>query len=328
MTALLSTLTIPSPSRRGLEPRTRADPRLRPLHHRRHRRRDLDRRAALGGQRRPARRRAGRVGLGGPVRPGRRPALPRGHRLGEVLRRRQQPGDRALRLARRPRRVGRGGDGRARRPGGAPGSRGSRCCRSWTRWRPASWSPRRWAAGATGSTRSSTASRPTCPGGSRSIPAHRVDPATSTDATYHPTFLYECIWNLGAFGLVIWADQRFKLGLRPGDRALRDGLHGRPRLDRVPPRSTASSSTTSTGSGSTCGPRSCCSSPAAAYFVWSSRRHPGREEEVYQPGRGPERPTRARPVRLPGLMGPPASPIDPTDAESEDEPAEDAPPDR
>ena len=29
---------------------------------------------------------------------------------------------------------------------------------------------------------------------------------------FHPTFLYECIWNLGAFGLVIWADHRFKLG--------------------------------------------------------------------------------------------------------------------
>jgi prolipoprotein diacylglyceryl transferase len=30
--------------------------------------------------------------------------------------------------------------------------------------------------------------------------------------TFHPTFLYECIWNLGAFGLVIWADRRFRLG--------------------------------------------------------------------------------------------------------------------
>jgi prolipoprotein diacylglyceryl transferase len=30
--------------------------------------------------------------------------------------------------------------------------------------------------------------------------------------TFHPTFLYECIWNLGAAGLVIWADRRFRLG--------------------------------------------------------------------------------------------------------------------
>ena len=30
--------------------------------------------------------------------------------------------------------------------------------------------------------------------------------------TFHPTFLYECIWDLGVAGLVIWADRRFKLG--------------------------------------------------------------------------------------------------------------------
>ncbi len=32
-------------------------------------------------------------------------------------------------------------------------------------------------------------------------------------ATYHhPTFLYEFIWDLGVFGLLVWADRRFKLG--------------------------------------------------------------------------------------------------------------------
>ncbi len=29
---------------------------------------------------------------------------------------------------------------------------------------------------------------------------------------YHPTFLYELLWNLGVAGVVIWADRRFKLG--------------------------------------------------------------------------------------------------------------------
>ena len=29
---------------------------------------------------------------------------------------------------------------------------------------------------------------------------------------YHPTFLYELIWNLGVAGLVLWADRRFRLG--------------------------------------------------------------------------------------------------------------------
>jgi phosphatidylglycerol---prolipoprotein diacylglyceryl transferase len=30
--------------------------------------------------------------------------------------------------------------------------------------------------------------------------------------TFHPTFLYECIWDLGTAGLVLWADRRFRLG--------------------------------------------------------------------------------------------------------------------
>jgi prolipoprotein diacylglyceryltransferase len=29
---------------------------------------------------------------------------------------------------------------------------------------------------------------------------------------YHPTFLYESIWDLGVAGLVLWADRRFRLG--------------------------------------------------------------------------------------------------------------------
>jgi prolipoprotein diacylglyceryl transferase len=31
-------------------------------------------------------------------------------------------------------------------------------------------------------------------------------------ATFHPTFLYELLWNLAAAALVIWADRRFRLG--------------------------------------------------------------------------------------------------------------------
>ncbi len=41
--------------------------------------------------------------------------------------------------------------------------------------------------------------------------AHR--PAGYADqATYHPTFLYELLWNVGVAALVIWADRRFRLG--------------------------------------------------------------------------------------------------------------------
>ncbi|MFH9818575.1 prolipoprotein diacylglyceryl transferase [Streptomyces sp. NPDC017230] len=38
-------------------------------------------------------------------------------------------------------------------------------------------------------------------------------PASSPHvATYHSTFLYESLWNIGVALLVIWADRRFKLG--------------------------------------------------------------------------------------------------------------------
>ncbi len=31
-------------------------------------------------------------------------------------------------------------------------------------------------------------------------------------ATFHPTFLYELLWNLGVAGVLIWADRKWKLG--------------------------------------------------------------------------------------------------------------------
>jgi prolipoprotein diacylglyceryl transferase len=34
---------------------------------------------------------------------------------------------------------------------------------------------------------------------------------TGLPGTYHPTFLYEALWDLGVAGLVIWADRRWKL---------------------------------------------------------------------------------------------------------------------
>jgi prolipoprotein diacylglyceryl transferase len=42
-------------------------------------------------------------------------------------------------------------------------------------------------------------------------PAHRPD-GFADFGTFHPTFLYEAIWNLGVIALVILIDRRFKLG--------------------------------------------------------------------------------------------------------------------
>jgi prolipoprotein diacylglyceryl transferase len=44
------------------------------------------------------------------------------------------------------------------------------------------------------------------------IDAEHRPAATIEQATYHPTFLYESLWDLGVAGLVIWADRRFRLG--------------------------------------------------------------------------------------------------------------------
>jgi prolipoprotein diacylglyceryl transferase len=41
--------------------------------------------------------------------------------------------------------------------------------------------------------------------------AHRP-PGYLDSSTFHPTFLYESVWNLAAFVVLIWADRRFRLG--------------------------------------------------------------------------------------------------------------------
>ncbi len=50
----------------------------------------------------------------------------------------------------------------------------------------------------------------TLPWGLEIDPAHRGN--LQQYETFHPTFLYESLWDLGVAGLVIWADRRFRLG--------------------------------------------------------------------------------------------------------------------
>lgn len=105
-------------------------------------------------------------------------------------------------------------------------------------------------------------------------------------ATFHPTFLYESLWNLAAFALVVWADRRFRLG------------HGRVvalyvmaytagrgwieylRIDTVQMDDVF-------GLRLNVWTSIVMFALAAAYFAWSARRRPGREETVYAEGRGP-----------------------------------------
>ncbi|NJN19629.1 MAG: prolipoprotein diacylglyceryl transferase [Oscillochloris sp.] len=72
--------------------------------------------------------------------------------------------------------------------------------------------------------------------GLRIDPEYRVEPFTDLqrypiDTLFHPTFLYESLWNLAGFGLLLWLDRYFGVGapdsqrkLRPGDLLLLYGI--------------------------------------------------------------------------------------------------------
>lgn len=51
----------------------------------------------------------------------------------------------------------------------------------------------------------------TLPWGLEIDAAHRV-PGYENYATFHPTFLYESVWDLATAGVLLWADKRFRLG--------------------------------------------------------------------------------------------------------------------
>ena len=82
--------------------------------------------------------------------------------------------------------------------------------RRWRRRRRRCRWPRPSGAGATGSTRSCTAGRPTCRGHSRSTTS-TCRPGYPPGTTFHPTFLYESLWNFGLCGLLLWIDKRYRM---------------------------------------------------------------------------------------------------------------------
>ncbi|NUS51466.1 MAG: prolipoprotein diacylglyceryl transferase [Nocardioidaceae bacterium] len=106
-------------------------------------------------------------------------------------------------------------------------------------------------------------------------------------ATFHPTFLYECVWDLGTAGLVIWADRRFKLGhgrafalyvmAYTAGRAWIENL----RIDTVEANDVF-------GLRLNVWTSIVLFVLATAYFVVVGRLRPGREESMYRPGREPE----------------------------------------
>jgi prolipoprotein diacylglyceryl transferase len=98
-------------------------------------------------------------------------------------------------------------------------------------------------------------------------------------ATYHPAFLYECLWNLAAFAVLIWLDRRFRLGhgrvlalyvmLYTAGRGWIENL----RIDDVQMNDVF-------GLRLNVWTSIVLFVLAAVFFIWSARRHPGREEVV------------------------------------------------
>ncbi|MCW2738421.1 MAG: prolipoprotein diacylglyceryl transferase [Nocardioides sp.] len=108
--------------------------------------------------------------------------------------------------------------------------------------------------------------------------AHR--PSQYLDvATYHPTFLYECLWNLAAFAVLIWLDRRFRLGhgrvaalyvmLYTAGRGWIENL----RIDDVQMDDVL-------GLRLNVWTSIVLFVAAALFYAWSARRHPGRDETV------------------------------------------------
>jgi prolipoprotein diacylglyceryl transferase len=98
--------------------------------------------------------------------------------------------------------------------------------------------------------------------------------------TFHPTFLYESLWCLAAFGVLVWADRRFRLGhgrvvalyimIYTVGRAWIEML----RIDNVELDDVA-------GLRLNVWTSIVLFVAALVWFVLSARRWPGREEDVY-----------------------------------------------
>ncbi|UDY22441.1 prolipoprotein diacylglyceryl transferase [Nocardioides sp. Kera G14] len=109
--------------------------------------------------------------------------------------------------------------------------------------------------------------------------AHRV-PGYENVATFHPTFLYECVWNLAAFALLLWLERRFRLGygkvmaLYVMFYCAGRGWIEMLRIDTVELNHVL-------GLRFNVWTSIVLFVVATAYLLWSIRKHPGREDGVY-----------------------------------------------
>ena len=118
----------------------------------------------------------------------------------------------------------------------------------------------------------------TLPWGLEIDPEHR-EAGYEQYETFHPTFLYEALWNVGTAGLVIWADRKFRLGYgRAFALYVMAYTAGRGWIEYL--RIDAVQEDDVLGLRLNVWTSIVVFLLALAFFLWSARRHPGREEQV------------------------------------------------
>ncbi len=128
-------------------------------------------------------------------------------------------------------------------------------------------------------------------GGPTDLPwALAIDPQFRPDgyerfATFHPTFLYELLWNVGAAALLLWLDRRYRLGHGQVVWAY-IGLYtlGRVWIEAV----RIDDAERVLGLRLNIWTSLVLLVLAVAFLVRSRRRHTVREESAWLPGHGPE----------------------------------------
>lgn len=121
----------------------------------------------------------------------------------------------------------------------------------------------------------------------------RIDPSNwpqgrtfPPGTTFHPTFLYESIWCVLGFFFVLWLERRFRLGHgRVAALYVMVYCFGRFWIEQL--RIDTIELNDVLGLRWADWMSIILFVAAAAYFVWSLRTHPGREESVYVAGREP-----------------------------------------
>jgi prolipoprotein diacylglyceryl transferase len=99
-------------------------------------------------------------------------------------------------------------------------------------------------------------------------------PGFADVATFHPTFLYEALWNFGVAVLLIWADRRFRLGHgRVIALYVMAYTAGRGWIEML----RIDEANTVLGLRLNVWTSVVLFLAALAFFVWSARRRPGRE---------------------------------------------------